>query len=557
MPPLELIHHPRFPVAVTRSLGCRDQDVLLASQSVDLGPGGELVLDFGEELVGRPWVRLDAVGAVELSYGEIMEEVDAMESGVDWYCPPRDLCEGVGELAPTGRRAGRWLRVSNVGPKPLTLSSAGWELSHRPTEGPGRFACSDALITQAWEICTRTTRLCMQSFLEDGVKRDGLLWIGDARVQALCCDALYDDHEIVAASLRMIAASQRSDGALPACAAHGGGHQHPHGIDYMPGCPFPHAAEWIILNYCSDFFGMVRDHHMHRGDMALLREMQPCLDRLADFLARTDLENRGGRDRLVDSPGLTHQGAFLGIIAEGALAGCELANWLEDAKLAGTCRALADRARACLANEDPVNLPGRNISGRDIGQWRACWVGWQHAVLAGWLEGEPALARVRELQGDGILTPVAGFARCWQGEALGRCGLVAQMLDAAREWYEPMLAAGATTAWENLDLNPGRTPTHPALLSRCHGWSAGLNHLLPRHVLGLRPAIPGWRRAVWHPDLGGLCWAKGVVATPLGPVSVQMEGQLAEINIPPGMEVDMAGLLIGPGKTSIDLSQVK
>lgn len=37
-----------------------------------------------------------------------------------------------------------------------------------------------------WRVGTTTTKLCMQQFYEDGIKRDGLLWLSDDRVQFLC-----------------------------------------------------------------------------------------------------------------------------------------------------------------------------------------------------------------------------------------------------------------------------------------------------------------------------------------------------------------------------------
>ena len=40
----------------------------------------------------------------------------------------------------------------------------------------------------------------------------------------------------------MIAASQRKEGAIPACAGYGGGHQHPWNMNYMGKIPFSYAT---------------------------------------------------------------------------------------------------------------------------------------------------------------------------------------------------------------------------------------------------------------------------------------------------------------------------
>ena len=53
----------------------------------------------------------------------------------------------------------------------------------------GEFEKYDIVKNPRWkkvgEVCVRTLRDCMQSFFEDGPKRDRRLWLGDMRLQAL------------------------------------------------------------------------------------------------------------------------------------------------------------------------------------------------------------------------------------------------------------------------------------------------------------------------------------------------------------------------------------
>jgi hypothetical protein len=56
--------------------------------------------------------------------------------------------------------------------------------------------------------------------------------------------------------------------------------------------------------------------------------------------------------------------------------------------------------------------------------------------------------------------------------------------------------------------------------TRCHGWSSTPTRDLIVHTLGITPAEPGYASVRVVPALGGLDWARAVVPTPHGPVTV-------------------------------------
>jgi hypothetical protein len=100
-----------------------------------------------------------------------------------------------------------------------------------------------------------------------------------------------------------------------------------------------------------------------------------------------------------------------------------------------------------------------------------------------------------------------------------------------------MLDQGATTGWESCDLKPDGGWRKP-IISRCHGWGGTAAYLLPRYVLGIRPAAPGFARVEVHPQLGDLAWARGVVPTPRGEIRVELDGRGGgRIAAPAGVEV--------------------
>ena len=149
-------------------------------------------------------------------------------------------------------------------------------------------------------------------------------------------------------------------------------------------------------------------------------------------------------------------------------------------------------------------------------------------------------------------------------EALAQGGRRAEALDIIREYWGAMLDAGATTFWEDFNLewlkNAGRidelTPAGKDSLhgdrgaycyegfrhSLCHGWSSGPAPWLIRYVLGVTPAAPGFTEVGFDPFLGDLDWAEGTVPTPRGVIRVRIEknadGTLKkEISLPEGCVV--------------------
>jgi hypothetical protein len=136
----------------------------------------------------------------------------------------------------------------------------------------------------------------MQDFYEDGVKRDGLLWLGDYRVTFLSAYYLTGDVSLARKSLLMIRDSQYECGAIPACAARGGGEQHHRddGISYMPRIPGDGQNKWIILNYMCDYIRGIEEYVRMTGDDSILPEVMESAEKAAKYLLTLiDLETPG------------------------------------------------------------------------------------------------------------------------------------------------------------------------------------------------------------------------------------------------------------------------
>ncbi|MBM3852195.1 MAG: alpha-L-rhamnosidase [Verrucomicrobia bacterium] len=126
-------------------------------------------------------------------------------------------------------------------------------------------------------------------------------------------------------------------------------------------------------------------------------------------------------------------------------------------------------------------------------------------------------------------------------EALFRAGAGPRALDLMlaendRSWRH-MLARGATISWEAWDhkYKPNQDWNH--------AWGAAPANLLPRFLLGVEAAVPGWSRARIAPQPSGLTRAAGRVPTPRGPIEVSWTAAATtfqiELRLPSGIAADV------------------
>ena len=108
-------------------------------------------------------------------------------------------------------------------------------------------------------------------------------------------------------------------------------------------------------------------------------------------------------------------------------------------------------------------------------------------------------------------------------------------MDNIREYWGSMLDLGATTFWEDFDLDwmkntaridevvpAGKVDVHRTYgnycykqfhHSLCHGWSSGPTSWLTQYVMGKTRLEPGCKKIKIEPHLGDLQWVKGIKFT--------------------------------------------
>lgn len=536
----------------------------------------EVVLDFGKELVGRIEIRLEALSETHLDvfYGEEYQEVVRREDYTStWYKMPADsfeLAPGECSIRNRGRKAYRYIRLFiPEGSGSIRINDVSAVLVHYPVRSIGHFSCSDIKLNRIWEMCAYTTKLCMQDFYEDGIKRDGLLWIGDYRVEFLNAWYCFGDVELARKCLYMFASTQRADGAIPACAAKGGGHRHPHDIDYMPGVPHGSVDEWIILNYCTDFISSIQEYFQMTGDSQCMVELWPFVMRCMNYLInkidfsqvklfKADEQNSNGSEVKPENISVitdvkSHEDSWWASAGTFLIQVCQAAaDVVEMAKAFGTAGE-ADQLQVYMKELKQVLMEeyyqtdsklfmdySRKFNDKADTSWHVNAL----SILAGITDAKAGKEMLERVEKSSAFSPNAGFMACWVNAARFKCGLTKKALDDIRKDWGRMLDEGLTTCWERMDaLEFNRTMYYNAPASYCHGWTAGPAWQLPMYILGVRPLEPGFRKVIIEPALGDLTWAEGTIPTPYGEIFIHWESSNNDtsiVELPSGIE----GLLV-------------
>lgn len=506
--------------------------VLTASSNAPAG----VLLDFGRELHGyveliTPMTSEQAkLRHVRVRFGESASEAMAELGGKQNAQNDHALRDQTVALPWLGKKmvgpsGFRFVRIDNVdSPLPVELSQVRAVLQIRDIPYVGSFRCDDERLNRIWEVGAYTVHLNMQEYLWDGIKRDRLVWIGDMHPEVSTIHAVFGFNEVVPRSLDLTR-------------------------DVTP------VTEWMngISSYSMWWVLIHEDLWRHQGNRDYLEAQKPYLTALLKRLA--DLIGPDGRERIdglrfLDWPSSPNpQGVTAGL--QGLLvmtleSGARLMTTLGDV---GTAKLCADAA-----------LRGRPVV-PDVNESKS---GAALLALAGMRDAKETAETVLKVGGPKGVSTFYGF---YVLQALAKSGDAQTALEFIRTYWGAMLDLGATTFWEDFNLEwtpnaagidelvpPGKKDIHGDFgaycyigfrHSLCHGWASGPTAWLSQHVLGVVPLEPGCRRVRIAPQLGDLKWAEGAYPTPLGPIRVRHERRAngtidSRIDAPAGITVEKA-----------------
>lgn len=571
----------RTPTALSRGRGWEPVQSDNWNGGVRLPAGCRVCLDFGVKRVG--YVELEVVATepgtirgyafphpnAETPVIFSSEHYGKPEYPLTWgtqISGPLQFLHGSGRQVSISQKTYAFRYLSLLSDRDVVLRSARLLEGACAVPAVGVFECSDSLVNRAWQMGSRTLQLCVQpapdsqhpigregdNVIWDGCRRDREIWAGDLRPSALALYALTPDASSVRTSLRLLAERRFEDGLIPASAS-------------SRQVFFEYALWWIITLW---------EYYWHTADRDFVQEMEPALKgQLAWF------ERHVTTDRLLE---VTNTWAYT-LPRSGVLSGANmvLAHAMDCAAalvaLSGedgaVYRAWSEQARQTVMAEfyDPdkhLFNDRRRAEGWDGRTWednnaqavllgiapQQEWSGildnlrarlWQQrgAVVCDPLFDLAEIRNENTWAHNGTIWP---FVNAYEVGAWMKAGRVAEGLDLLKRFTGACAEAGTETIWEMM-YPDGRIPVSPDnryLLSMCHAWGATGNYYLLRYVLGVEVLEPGFGRVRINPDLGPLKWARGVVPTPHGPLSIEVRreatGQVkvAVLEKPEGVEIE-------------------
>lgn len=485
-----------------------------------------ILLDFGKEIQGgiqlvtgklssqNPvWVRI----RLGESVSEAMSEMDG-KNGASNDHAMRDFKIQLPWLGVTevGNSGFRFVRIDLLDDQTsLHLKEVRAISVFRDIPYKGSFQCNDDRLNQIWKIGAYTVHLNMQEYLWDGIKRDRLVWVGDLHPEIMTVNTVFGYNEVVPKSLDLI-----RDITPPTV--------------WMNGIS-SYSIWWLLIQ---------QDWYRYQGDFVYLKEQQSYMTELIRFLI-SKLDEKGQEHldggRFLDWPSSENSMAIdAGLQALMVLAmraGANLCTVLGDEILAKEC---LDKAElATIAAQKVVRKIQKSKVVPDVpGSKQAVAL----LVLAELMDPEEANNNYLAVNGPSGFSTFYGY---YMLKAMAEAGNYQGAIDIIRQYWGAMLDLGATTFWEDFNMDwlenaakidelvpEGKKDIHKDYgnycykgfrHSLCHGWASGPTSWLTEYVLGIKVVESGTRVVRIDPHLGDLQWVKGSLPTPYGILSVYHE----------------------------------
>ncbi len=385
----------------------------------------------------------------------------------------------------------------------------------------GSFSCSNDVLNKIYDTAAYTCHMCLQHFIWDGIKRDRLVWVGDMHPEMLTVRTVFGNIPLMAKTLAFI----RKATPLPGW------------MNYYT----TYSLWWLII---------VKDWFFYTGDKSFLNENAEYIIALTKQII--DIVGSDGSDKMknyfLDWPTNNTEAAKYGsraLLVMALEATVELAVWLDENELVASCNEKIKILRACEWKSDNAKQTAAIMA------------------LAKCYDGNKAADEILSGGAKGFST----FMSYYLLKVAAKKDMAAT-LNILEEYYGAMLTLGATTFWEDFNIEwakntvsidsevpKGKLDVHGDngafcykgfRHSLCHGWSSAPTAFLAEEVLGIHILTVGCEKIRIKPNLGNLKWAKGTYPTPKGIVSVscikRADGSTeVEWSAPEGVEIICEG----------------
>lgn len=570
-----VVEVPRDPATLVAPEGppvrCTDE---VAPMKVTTSPSGKLILDFGQNLVGRLRINVqgEAGKAVTLRHAEVLQ-------GGELYTRPLRGAAATDVYTLAGGTTETWEpRFTIHGFRYAEIS--GWtggdvaanvtaRVYHTDMARTGWFECSDPNLNRLHENVRWSMKGNFVDIPTDCPQRDERLgWTGDLQVFAPTATFLYDCSGMLSSWLKDVAAEQAPDGTVPwyVPVIPGGDYWTP----IRPGAVWGDVAvltPWVLYERFNDAKILADQYQSAKAWVDLLDSLAGESHlwntgfQLGDWLdpsAPPEKPSEAKADRhLVASAYFAWSARHLAKTAEVLGKADDELRYLE----------MAGAASEAFAKEY-IRPDGRMTSDAQTAYALAIVFDLFPNDELRELAGKRLAELVREA-GNRIATGFAGTPVI--ADALTNVGELETAYDLLLEKECPSwlysVEQGGTTIWERWDsLLPDGTVNPGEMTSFNHYALGAVADWMHRSVAGLAPLEPGYRRILFRPQPGGgLTSASAAHETPYGRASISWQrtgtGHTVEIEVPTGTtaRVELPGQApadVGPGRFEYTLAAV-
>ena len=452
--------------------------------------GDSVLLDLGEHAVGhfsfdfdRVDVFVDAPVRLILKFGENMREINddfSLYNGTlskTWLQEEIINLDFPQKMTLPRRYACRYIKITvEKTTRPIRLFDFSFRASTSAEVSLLKSAnTKDTLLGKIDSVATNTLKECMQTYFEDGPKRDRRLWIGDLRLEALANYYTFNNLEIIKRCLYLFAAGECNNlGFLPS---------------FVYETPYYHSGATHIEDYALLYVVSVCDYYEHTKDMDVVNDLLAiCKSQLESFKTTLDenliVTNQKGWFAFIDwCPGLECLTALQGVYLYTLEKFSQLLKIIGDEEYEKYCSLISEVRCASKKHLYDENTQAF-VNDFDNGQFSVHSQVWM--ILGGVLEGEEAKnLLLNSLNNNDFKQPVTPYMRHYVIEAMLKLNMRDDAVQYLKYFWGGMIDLGADTFWEayipdDLDFSPYNDRM---INSLCHAWSCTPSYFIRKYGL--------------------------------------------------------------------------
>lgn len=498
-----------------------------------LSKGSFIVLDFGKEVAGG--IRIltkDATNKcaeIHIRFGESVGECYApigYKNATNDHST-RDIYYEIPFLSDItiGSTGFRFVRIDVEDDVSLSFKNI-YAVLDDVKEIDGYFISDDELLNKIFDIAAYTNALCHKNgFYYDGIKRDRLVWIGDAYPIYKASKYLYLKDEELLNSLKFATIES----------------------------PLPNWVNWSPM-YSFWWMLLLAEHYLDNNDINVVL---PLLSYLKGIIYQSkDLIKENGDLSFgflfIDWPSHYDIEDPLGndvVKKEDEITGCRFLVLLTLKKVLQAFEKLLNKEDLKLINELISCLEKGNSNVIKFKQIAAL------GVEAGYKDDNK-----KEILLTGGANGLSTFQSYFILKSISELGMHEESVAQAKEYYGKMIELGATTFFEDFDIAWADNVTkideipiedkkdfhgdHGAFCykgyrhSLCHGWSSGVVAFIFEYIVGVKQIDS--TNFIIKPNLGNIKNLKCAFATKNGLVKLEfVNGKLINIEVPEGILISI------------------